>query len=159
MTFSWSTHLLMCFSFNVLHKDWLTHSGGTARPDELCYHYCQMTLLRSLIFQLGSLIVTPTILLSWIDSLLLMLVFVPQWLSLHWGIPIMLLSLLPLTFHHSEWDALFCCIAFGYFHTDCDILSDHLRDASWEDIVKFSAYAAATSLDKIFEKNSSFHVK
>ena len=145
--------------FNVLHKDWLTHSGGTGRLDELCYNFCQMTLLRLLIFQLGSLIVTPTILLSWIDSFLLMLVFVPQWLSLHWGIPIMLLSLFPLTFHHSEWDALFCCIAFGYFHTDCDSLFDHLRDVPWEDIVEFSAYAAATSLDKIFEKNSSFHVK
>ena len=29
--------------FNVHHKDWLTYSGRTDRPGELCY---QMTLLR-----------------------------------------------------------------------------------------------------------------
>ena len=39
MRFSLSTHLLMCLSletFNVHHKDWLTFSGGTDRPSELC---------------------------------------------------------------------------------------------------------------------------
>ena len=25
--------------FNVHHKDWLTYSGGTDRPDELCYNF------------------------------------------------------------------------------------------------------------------------
>ena len=40
--FSQSTHLLMCLSLgtcNVHHKDWLTHSGGTDKPGELCYNF------------------------------------------------------------------------------------------------------------------------
>ena len=28
--------------FNVHHKDWLTYSGGTDRPGELCYDLTQM---------------------------------------------------------------------------------------------------------------------
>ena len=33
----------MCFSletFNIYHKDWLSYSGGTDRPGELCYNFC-----------------------------------------------------------------------------------------------------------------------
>ena len=25
--------------FNIYHKDWFTYSGGTDRPDELCYNF------------------------------------------------------------------------------------------------------------------------
>ena len=33
--------------FNINHKDWLTYSGGTNRPGEVCYNFLyQMTLLR-----------------------------------------------------------------------------------------------------------------
>ena len=49
---------------------------------------------------------------------LLMLVFVLQWLSLHWEILIML-------FH--QWDALFHGIAYDYY-ADWDGLHNHLRD-------------------------------
>ena len=28
------------FVFNAHHKDWLTYSGGTDRPGELCYNFC-----------------------------------------------------------------------------------------------------------------------
>ena len=40
MRLSRSTHLLTCLSFetNIHHKDWLTYSGGTDRPGELCYN-------------------------------------------------------------------------------------------------------------------------
>ena len=58
----------------------------------------QMTLLRWLTFLLGSLTVILTVLLFWIYLFLLTLVFVLQWLSLHWEILIMLLSQFPLTF-------------------------------------------------------------
>ena len=61
--------------------------------------------------------VTLTVLLFWIYLFLLMLVFVLQWLSLHWEILIMLLSQFPLILHqihngmpvslHSLW--LFSC--------------------------------------------------
>ena len=59
-----------------------------------------MTLLRWLTFVLGSQTVIFTVLLFRIYFFLLALVFVLQWLTLHWGILIMLLSQFPLTFHH-----------------------------------------------------------
>ena len=91
--------------FNVHHKDWLTYSGGTDRPAELCYSSFKMTLLRWLTFLLRSLTVILRALLFWIYLFVLfiyylMLVFILQWLSLHWEILIMLLSQFPLTFHH-----------------------------------------------------------
>ena len=45
---------------------------------------------------------TVTVLLFWIYFFLLTLVFHVQWLSLHWEISIMLLSLFPLTFHQTQ---------------------------------------------------------
>ena len=40
MRFSRSTHLLMCLSLGTVHhKDWLTYSGGTDRPGELCCNF------------------------------------------------------------------------------------------------------------------------
>ena len=38
----------------------------------------------------------------------------------------------------------FICIAFDYSPADWDGLRDHLRDVTWEDIFKLSAYAAAS---------------
>ena len=98
--------------FNVHHKDWLSYSGGTDRPGELCYK-SQMTLLRWLTFLLGSQ--TDSHSSALLDLFLLTLVFVLQWLSRHWEILIMLLSQFRLTYHqihspvssHSLW--LFSC--------------------------------------------------
>ena len=103
MRFSQSTHLVMCLSletFNIHHKDWQTHSGGTDRPVELSYTFflSQMILLRWLTFLLRSLTVTLRVLFFWIYLFLLALVFVLQRLSLHWEILIILLSQFPLTF-------------------------------------------------------------
>ena len=42
MRFSRSTRLRMCLSletFIVHHNNWLTYSGGTDRPGELCYNF------------------------------------------------------------------------------------------------------------------------
>ena len=33
-----SPNVFVFGDFNVHHKDWLTYSGGTDRPDELCYN-------------------------------------------------------------------------------------------------------------------------
>ena len=40
MRSSRSTHPYVFFfgDFNVHHKDWLTYSGGTVRPGELCFY-------------------------------------------------------------------------------------------------------------------------
>ena len=103
-----------------------------------------MTLLRWLTFLLGSQTVILIVLFFWISFFLLTLVFVLQWLSLHWEILIMLLSQSPLTFHqiHNR-DAPFHCIAYDYSHADWDGLCNHLRDVPWEDVFKLSASAAA----------------
>ena len=96
-------NVLVFGDFNVHHKDWLTYSGGTDRPSELCYNFLsQMTSLRWLTFLLRSVAVTLTAQLSWIYFFLLMLVFVLQWLSLHCEILIMLLCQFPLTFHQTQ---------------------------------------------------------
>ena len=86
---------------NVPHTDWLTYSGGTDGTGELCYNF-------SISNDHTQMVDFPT----WIpdcDShslavldfffFFLMLVFVLQWLSLHWEILIMLLSQFPLTFY------------------------------------------------------------
>ena len=47
--------------FNIHHKDWLTYSGGTDRPGELCYNFSiSNDALRWLTFLLGSLTVPLT---------------------------------------------------------------------------------------------------
>ena len=94
--------------FNVHHKDWLTYSGRTDRPGELCYNFSQMTLLRWFTFLCGSQTVILIVLLFWVYFFLLSLVFVLQWLSIHWKILIMLLSQFPSQqddpFHHIAYD-------------------------------------------------------
>ena len=60
----------------------------------------QTTLLRWLTFVLASQTVIFTVLFFWIYLFVLTLVFVLQWLSLHWEILIILLSLFPFNFHH-----------------------------------------------------------
>ena len=45
---------------------------------------------------------------------------------------------------NSQWDVPFHCITYDYSHADWDGLCDHLRDASWEDIFKLGASAAAS---------------
>ena len=34
-----STNVFVFGDFNVHHKDWLTYSGGTDKPGELCYNF------------------------------------------------------------------------------------------------------------------------
>ena len=72
--------------FKVPGNDWLTYSGGTDRPGKLCYNFSTLNDRTWLIFFLGSLTVTPKVLLFWISFFLLMLVFVLQWLSLDFPI-------------------------------------------------------------------------
>ena len=104
-----------------------------------------MTLLRWLTFLLKSQTVILIILLFCIYLFLLMLVFVLEWLSLHWEILIMLLSQFPLTIpSNSQRYALFHCIAYDYNRADWDGLHDHLRDVPWEDIFKLDACAPAS---------------
>ena len=93
-----SANVFVFGGFNIHHKDWLTYSGGTDRPGELCYNF-------SISSDLTQIVNFPT----WIPDcnshspahlhlFLLTLIFFLQWLSLHWEIMILLLSQFPLTF-------------------------------------------------------------
>ena len=99
-----SANVFVFEDFIVHHKNWVTYSGGTDRPGELCYNFSisnDFTQM-GLTFLLGSLTVILTVLLFWIYFYLLMLVLILQWLSLHWEILITLLSQFPLTFHQTQ---------------------------------------------------------
>ena len=91
---SQSVNMFVFGDLNVHHKDWLTYSGGTDRPGELCY-ISQMTLLRWSTLLLRSQ--TVTLIFGFI-SFFVMLVFVLQLLLLLWVILVMLLSQFWLTF-------------------------------------------------------------
>ena len=93
-----SANVFVFGDFNFHHKDWLTCFCGTDRSGELCYNL-------SISNDLTQMLNFPTRIpdcgshsAALLDFFLLMLVFVLQWLSLHWEILIMLLSQFPLTF-------------------------------------------------------------
>ena len=94
-----SAYVFVFGDFNIYYKDWLTYSGGTDRSGELCYNF-------SISNDLTQMVNFPTRIPdcdshspALLDLFLLMLVFVLQWLSIHWEILIMLLSQFPLTLH------------------------------------------------------------
>ena len=101
--FSRSTHLLVLLSLETSTS--ITRTGLpilVGLIDLVNYviiFLSQTTLLRWLTFLLASQAVILTVLFFWISFFLLTLVFVLQWLSLHWEI-LMLLSQFPLTFDH-----------------------------------------------------------
>ena len=93
-----SANVFVFWDFNIHHEDWLTYSGGTDQPGELCYNF-------SITSDLTQMVNFPTEIPdrdshspALLDLFLLTLVFVLQWLSLHEEILIMLLSQFPLTF-------------------------------------------------------------
>ena len=57
-----------------------------------------------------------------------MLVFVPQWLSFHWEILIIIAVSVTIDFLNSKQDAPFHHVAYNYSRADWDGLRDHLRD-------------------------------
>ena len=119
--------------FNIHHKDPLTYSSGTDRSGELCHNFPisnDLTQMVNFPTQIPDCDSHSPALLELLFPL--MLVFVLQWLYLHWEILIMLLS----QFSYSQQDALFYCIAYDYFYMDWHGLNGHLRDVSWEDIFK-----------------------
>ena len=71
-----SANVLVFRDFNIHHKNWLTYSGGTEQPGELCYNFSILNDLTPwLTFLLRSQIVILIVLLFWISFFLLMLVF------------------------------------------------------------------------------------
>ena len=103
MRFSWSTHLLMFLSLETLTS--ITRTGLSILVELIdlvnfvIIFLSKMTLLRGLTFLRGSQTVILKVLLFSTYFFLLTLVFVLQWVSLHWEVLVMLLSQFSLTFH------------------------------------------------------------
>ena len=95
-----SANVFVFGDFNVHHKDWLTYSGGTDRPGELCYNFSisnDLTQMVNFPIQIPDYdSYSPALLDLFIYAVYK---YVLQRLSLHWEILIMLLTQFPLTFH------------------------------------------------------------
>ena len=132
--------------FNVHHKDWLTYSGGTDRPGELCYNF-------SISNDLTQIVNFPTqipdcdshspalldLFLSSDASICSTMAFPPLENSHHVVVSVSIDF--PL---NAKQDTSFHRMACDYSRADWDGLRDHLRDVPWEDFFKFSASAAAS---------------
>ena len=94
-----SANVFVFGDFNVHHKDWLTYSGGTDRPGELCYNFSisndltQMVNFPTRIPDCDSH--SPVLLDLFISSD----ASICSTMAFQWEILIMLLPQFPLTFH------------------------------------------------------------
>ena len=139
-------YLICRCTFNVHHKDWLTYSGGTDWPGELCYNF-------SFSNDLTQMVNFPTwipdcdshgpalldLLLTSDASICSTISFPPLGNSYHVAVWVSIYFS-----SNCQWDALFHHIAYEYSRADWESLPDHLRDVPWEDIFKLGASAAAS---------------
>ena len=93
-----SANVFVCGDFNVCHKDRLTYYGAADRPGELCYNLSISNDLTQMVNFATWIPDCDPHIPALLDLFLLTLVFLLQWLSLHWEILIMVLSQFPLTF-------------------------------------------------------------
>ena len=124
--------------FNVHHKDWLTYSGGTDTPGELCYYFSisndltQIVNFPSRIPDCNSH--SPALLdlfLSSDASICSTMAFPPLGNSDHVVVSVSIDF--PI---NSKQDTPFHRVAYDYSRADWDGLRDHLRDVPWENIFK-----------------------
>ena len=90
----------------VYHKDWLTYSCGTGRPNELCYNFSRKTFLRWLTFKLGWIYFSFDLSISSTVAFSIRKIWSCCGLSSHW-FPVKLKKGCPSFFHYNLW--LFLC--------------------------------------------------
>ena len=139
--------------FNTHYKDWLTYSGETDRPGELCYNFSisnDLTLIVNLPTRIPDYDChSPALLNLFISSdasICSNMVFPQLGNSDHVVVSVSIDF--PI---NSKQDALFHCVAYDYSCADRDSLCDHLRDVPWEDIFKLSASATASESCEWFQ--------
>ena len=128
-----SANVFVFGDFNVYHKDCLTYSGRTGRPDELCYNF-------SISGNLTQIVNFPTripdcdchspalldLFISFDTSVCSTMLFPPLGNSGH-------VVSVSIDFpSNSQRDASFHCIAYDYYCAEWDCLCDHLRDVPFE---------------------------
>ena len=124
--------------------DWLTYSGGTDRPGELCYNFSISNNLTQIV-NFPTRIPdcdshSPALLDLFLSSGAIIcstMAFPPLGNSDH--IVVSVSIDFPI---NSKQDTPFHRVTYDYSCADCD--GDHLRDVPWEDIFKLSASAAAS---------------
>ena len=140
-----SANVFVFADFYVHHKDWLTYSGGTDKPGELCYNF-------SISSNLTQIVNFPTripdydshspalldLFLSSDASISSTMAFSPLGNSGHVVVSVSIDF--PI---NSKQDTPFHCVAYDYSHADWDGLRDHLRDVPWEDTFKLGASTAS----------------
>ena len=132
--------------FNVHHKDWLTYTGETDRPPEVCYNFSisndltQIVNFPTRIPDCG--FHSPALLDFFVSSdasICSTMAFPPLGNSDH---VVVLISIdFPI---NSKQDTPFHRVAYDISCAARDSLHDHLIDVPWEDIIKLSASAAAS---------------
>ena len=141
-----SANVFVFGDFNVHHKDWLTYSGGTDRPGELCYNFSISNDLTQIVnFPTGIPDCdshSPALLdlfLSSDASICSTMAFPPLGNFDHVVVSVSIDF--PV---NSKQEAPFHRAAYDYSRADWDCLCDHLRDVPWEDIFKLGASTAAS---------------
>ena len=125
-----SAHVFVFGDFNIHHNNWVTYSGGTDQPGELCYNF-------SIPNDLTQIVNFPT----WIPhcnshTICSTMVFPPLGNSDH-------AVSVSIDFpSNSQQDAPVHRIAYDYSCANWDDLPDHLRDVPCEDVFKLGASAA-----------------
>ena len=141
-----SANVFLFGDFNVHHKNWLTYSGGTDGPGELCYNFSisnnliQIVNFPTWIPDCDSH--SPALLDLFITSdasICSTKAFPPLGNSDHVVVSVSIDFLI-----NSKQDMPFHRMAYDYSCTDWDGLCDHLIDVPWEDIFKLSASAVAS---------------
>ena len=141
-----SPNIFVFGDFNIHHKDWVTYSGRTDQPGELCYNFSildghtQMLNFPIRIPDCGS--PSPGLLdlfITFDTSIRSTMVFPPLRNSNHIVVSV------SIDFRsNSQRDTPFHCIAYDCSFADWNGLCDHLREVPWEDIIKLGASAAAS---------------
>ena len=155
-----SANVFVFGDFNVHHKDWLTYSGGTDRPGELCYNF-------SISSDLTQVVNFPTRIPDCDShSPALLDLFISSDASIY---STMAFPRLGNSDHvvvsvsidfpiNSKQDTPFHHVAYDCSCADWDGLRDHLRDVSWDDIFKLSASAAASEFCECVEAGIDVYI-
>ena len=143
LSISPSANVFVFVDFNVHHKDWLTYSGGTDRPGELCYNFSISNDLTQIVTRIPDCDshspALSDLFISSDASICSTMAFPPLGNSDHVVVSVSIEF--PI---NSKQDAPFHRVAYDYACADWDGLCDHLRDVPWKDIFKVSASAAAS---------------